>query len=1030
MDYNPRSPQNIGMEWVPIQQANFVPDNLNEYGYVMRIDHSAAVASGGLGLSEMPAQIVSNTMDGLSIYPFTTAQDTGPVRMVTIPVQSGAITGSNIVSTGATVAASLSNPSDFSFVDFFDNAVADVDALGLNFGVTAFANELSGKRIVNLRLIYTAGSDTNTSPLAQMEVGIFRAANTLEGFNYQTGIDGSVLPGSLTPLIINTGYNYVNLGDWNPVWGPGITQSFGNTIFPWRYQELANLDATAPPNVRQIIRLTGDLQGFGSVFFGYMALQVFYCEETRVAYGGRRQVAAFAGDNTNAFQVGENRVPIRDTAYAAGKTLTPGNYLVTATHRPVSNLPTAKLPPTYSAIRELNTDWPVVGKIMAPTTIIDDSFAMIDSQVITDISLFTAVAAVTGVHSYAYQIGAPIAGTITATQDVHVRAEINAATSYSQIRFYARRFADTMVSLKATVGAATAEITVEAFDELEEIFDGWKEVTLTLSANVSLTGDTVQTVVWSAPFEALGNQWQVLGAQMNTTSPNINVASYDPPGGGTTELTWKSPNVTNSTVDAQSDATVILAQNLPAPTNFVITTASQALTGVAEECGVPNGCVLSGITYVNLAWDAPIVCDDFNRVVASGFGTSTSGDTWTLESFTGTSSVDGDQGVINHGAVNNYFTATIDLGVTNQQVSATFGTSVVATGAAITQKVVARYTDVSNYYSAIVELETSGELRLQVSKRVAGSHTIMATVNQIGAYSVNSEYRVELRVVGTWLYARAWNVEDIEPPSWMIVLQDTSLASGTRAGVRTRLETSNTNTLPVALYVDDFLAQDARYVGSRLEIQRQDDLDGDDWQVILDATDYCRTTFQDYEARVGVESSYRARFCDSLDFCGPWVTGAATVASPGVTGTGSHIGDSVLIFTSNHEPLSNLAYTMVWDSQPVETFVFPEANTQTLQRLYGRDYQVAFRPLERGGEAFERVILVQAAAIPIPSLANFRSLRDLAWADLPYVCVRDELGNRWYANVLVPSGNVTRGRRIYLAQIQVTEVTGESAPVT
>jgi hypothetical protein len=76
------------------------------------------------------------------------------------------------------------------------------------------------------------------------------------------------------------------------------------------------------------------------------------------------------------------------------------------------------------------------------------------------------------------------------------------------------------------------------------------------------------------------------------------------------------------------------------------------------------------------------------------------------------------------------------------------------------------------------------------------------------------------------------------------------------------------------------------------------------------------------------------------------------------------------------------------------------------------------------------VILVQAAAITVPSLADFKGLRDLAWDDLPYVCVRDELGNRWFANVLVPAGETKRNRRLYLAQIRVTEVTDTPAPVS
>ena len=90
---------------------------------------------------------------------------------------------------------------------------------------------------------------------------------------------------------------------------------------------------------------------------------------------------------------------------------------------------------------------------------------------------------------------------------------------------------------------------------------------------------------------------------------------------------------------------------------------------------------------------------------------------------------------------------------------------------------------------------------------------------------------------------------------------------------------------------------------------------------------------------------------------------------------------------------------------------------------------VAMRPTERGGVQFSRTILVNNVAVPVPSLdEGFRSLRDLAWAQLPYVCVRDELGNRWFANVAVPSGRVRDRRTTYLGQVLITEVTATPAP--
>jgi len=1037
VDYNPRSPQNIGMEWVPIKQADFLPDNFDEYGYIMRLDHSATVVSGSIGLNAVPAPLIANTMEGVSVYPEITAYDTGPVRKVTIPVQSGSITGSNIVAIGGTVAQCLSNPSDTLFVSWLSSAT-DSDVLGLNFNTTAYANELSGKRIVKMRLAYTLGGET-LNTLDALEIGIARKAAYSESFFWQQGAEGGTSNGSLTTsLAFVDQINYIDLGDWNPVWGPGVSTFVGGTIFPWRYQELANLDTAAAINIQQQIVLTANLfdgtVSVGTMNIGYMALEIFYCEETRVAYGGYREMSIALATNPS-LQIGENRVPLRDTSYALGKVLTPGTYLVTATHRPVSNFNAGKSPPTYAAIQQLNEDWPVEGRVFKPTIVVDTSFSVEETDVINDVTLLTAVAAVTGCHGYANQIGAPVYGAITATQDIHVRQEISTTAFYTQVRYYARRFENTTVPLKVTIGSATASITVDDFNDLDEIINGWREVTLDLTGSVAVSGDSVQTVVWSAVGETAGNQWQVLGAQMYITTPNLNVMSYDPPGGATTELTWKGPNQTSSTVDSLSDATVVLAQSLPAPTSFTLGVATQAVTGVATECSLPPNCIPTGIKYVNLTWDMPIACDQFERTTttAEEFGTSSSGDAWSLDTgLSNTAYVDGERGVITFNAVNDFYTTLIAVGNANQRAYAEFSVDALAIGSSITARLLARVTDSANYYTATVVLGTGGTFTLQVSKRVAGVGTLLTVTNVIGQYGANSKIAVMLQAVGTWVYGAAWNIDSTPPSSWQVVFQDTTSPPplGTLAGMQGRLETGNTNTLPVTMYMDNFYAADVRYTNATLEIQRQDDEDGNDWQTILQAQNYCFTSMKDFEARVGMESRYRARFLDSLAFAGPWVTGAATLTSPGVTGSGSNTGESILIFTSNQAPGSNLAYPMVWEGQPIEMFAFPEADTQVMLKMYGRDFQVAFRPLERGGEMFDRVMLVQAAAIPVPSLANFHSLRDLAWADLPYVCVRDELGNRWYANVLVPSGTVNNKRRLYLAQIRVTEVADEAAPVT
>lgn len=207
------------------------------------------------------------------------------------------------------------------------------------------------------------------------------------------------------------------------------------------------------------------------------------------------------------------------------------------------------------------------------------------------------------------------------------------------------------------------------------------------------------------------------------------------------------------------------------------------------------------------------------------------------------------------------------------------------------------------------------------------------------------------------------------------------------------------------------------------ELQRRDEtMDAGEWEAVATPIHPFVDSFNDYEARVGVESTYRIRYVHINGMSGPWsVTVGATVAAPGVVATDSAFG--VLALTSNVNPDANLTYIQTWGANPSEDFNFVEAGTQALQRMYGRDYQVAFRPTERGGVAFSRTLLVNAAAVPVETLRNgFTSLRDLAWADLPYVCVRTDTADRWLMNVNVPSGTVQRSRTLYVASVDFTEV--------
>lgn len=210
------------------------------------------------------------------------------------------------------------------------------------------------------------------------------------------------------------------------------------------------------------------------------------------------------------------------------------------------------------------------------------------------------------------------------------------------------------------------------------------------------------------------------------------------------------------------------------------------------------------------------------------------------------------------------------------------------------------------------------------------------------------------------------------------------------------------------------------------EIQRQDTLDPT-WRTIAKLTDADENAFTDMEARVGVLSTYQVRQCRDDGICSDWAgpTSQTVPVFDAPCGT--------LYFSSNAAVAEDmwLGYTEVFDGDPVEPFSFVEAEAVRLQRMYGRFGTQSFHPTERGGVRFERDVLVNAITVPATQGSDgFTLLRDLAWADLPYVCVKDDLGNRWFATLIVPSGMWQRAPQLYIASIQVIESTNVPYPVT
>jgi hypothetical protein len=1031
--YNPHAPYILGQEWVPIRNAFYLPDGVVERGYTFKIDHTVTPVSGAFYVDEIPGHRIAQSCDFIAVYPAGRESLTGPIKSVKIRPTSVVVNNPGSIDITEGVQA-LFSPEDSRTI-IFDADPSTTSQLNVTFDTEPYAQILLNKRIVDVRLNYVLKS-SNVGNAEELAWSIHNQSAfkrwTFPGVTevFDTGEIGRISTLSITEL--------------NPGWDSTALFRTQRTVLPWRFQELNRFRASEPAATALVVFMSNSAT-ISFALLEFLEMEVLYCEETRVLYGGFRTYDSnfvnFPQFTEDLYNVGAIAARLYNPAtFTQGATLTPGEYTVTIYHRDMSSRSIRQGTPKIHAVRQYY-ELPNQRPIHVRQTLIEgEAFSIEDAKdVVTHLTLHTASTIVTGVHAYGTSEGAPVYGSRTAIQEIEDNPSAGTGVQYPQVRFYARRFGFTTVPLTlvdVATGTNTVSISVSEFDALPEIVDGWREVNLRFATppTFPVTGDDVDWR-WQATGELTGNQWQVMVAsgpsgswQPNPTAASTGPATYWAPLGATVGLTWQSPTISGAAFDSISDAVLIFSQDPPTVTGFAVTVQEQDLD-TAMRCDTTPECIPTGLSYQELSWNPLGICDDFDVESSDDWPDADSGQPWTHSggnTATDYVVIDGrGQHILNTvNVVRNSF-ASVDAGVSITESLVSIGVSQTATGDSIFAGA-GIGTDSSNMYQARLQFRTTGNVHFEVVRRVAGAQTTIFTAVVVGTYAPGDLWKIRTLWLGGTVYARTWPAYLEEPQYWQAIVADASLTTFNTVVMRSQTGAASTNVSPI-VYWDDLTVTHAGLVDGSLEIQRRDEYDAD-WQTILLTTrPACISILGDYEARVGVLSEYRIRTLNALDFAGPWVTGSGTIPTPGVQGVGD--ANSVLIFTSNHSPDSSLAYVMQFNGAPVEEFLFPEADTVTLQRLFGRDYFVATRPDERGGERFSRAILVSAAAIALPSLANFNDLRDLAWADLDYICVRDELGNRWFATVVVPAGQVRGDRTKYLAQIEVIKMTDIASPV-
>lgn len=602
-NYTPDVPYVLGEEWVPIKSVPYTLNVTEEKGHSFNLTAPVSLDTGRFYVQDQPDQTFAGLTAGIlgvsaimAVYPKGMEDQTGPLKSVTIPCNGGYLTGDLYMPNAATVQEAMARIGDNQ--DVVTSVISGPTSgdMNLSFAVNSYP-ELSGKRIVNVEIVI--GFDVSPGFASVGTITLYQQSNPLS-------VAAELVMSDEVLNSAGSGFDTIpsiTLPRFNALWDPTSSPGLGGAVFPWTYAGLQRLDATTVLNP-QNMSFTVIIQDAAAAQFSfdYAALRITYCEEQRVAFGGK---AGFISADMNSIQ-------LRSPALSNPVLIPAGAYTVTVEGQGFQT-------DTY-ALQELYPMRDQPGVVVQKTTRVGDTFSASTTSQMVQLSLHSATTSSADVHGYGRQAEADVFAGRTARQEIVSSA--NGTKNYPWARFYARRFGNTTQPLTlrhATFTSITASISVTGFDALPEIVDGWKEVTLRFSSPTpSFNGaGGLETYEWTSN-EQSGSRWQILGASAYvrngfypfaqiTGAQSLDATTY---GGAAANLTW------NGLDDTTSDGVLMFAQEMPAVSGLAVSTASLAVTGVGLNCGIPPACIPTGVSYNNITWTAL----GASSMAASGFG--------------------------------------------------------------------------------------------------------------------------------------------------------------------------------------------------------------------------------------------------------------------------------------------------------------------------------------------------------------------------------------------------------------------------
>ncbi len=200
-----------------------------------------------------------------------------------------------------------------------------------------------------------------------------------------------------------------------------------------------------------------------------------------------------------------------------------------------------------------------------------------------------------------------------------------------------------------------------------------------------------------------------------------------------------------------------------------------------------------------------IVSDSFDRTVASGLGTSTSGHTWSASS---TYSVSSGAGHATFPGANFASEAVItDMGALDVDIVHSVSLPVLALGGPWISATVLRRLDASNAYRVHTELKPAGVITMKIVRREDGANTDLLEVTATATYTAGGRVWTRVQAEGGTIRGKCWTglIGD-EPGTWDLSAP-ASRIMGAGFGLLQWRFASNTNPGSLTIDIDDFAAE-------------------------------------------------------------------------------------------------------------------------------------------------------------------------------------------------------------------------------